>query len=59
MNHDLYTIKVSFIVCDGIKDKVLEEIRDLTQYIEKNSLSHAACKKIKVLHETATEEDMH
>jgi len=59
MSHDLYKITVSFVVCDGMRDKVLEEIRDLTQHIEKNALDHASNKKIKVTHEPATEEDLH
>jgi hypothetical protein len=59
MNHEKYTISISFIVCDGMKDKVLEEIRNVDEYVKKHCLSHAAMLKIKVHHEDALPEDMH
>lgn len=59
MNHEIYSVNVSFIVCPGMKDKVLEEIRALMDYVQKNSLSHASNLKIKVNSMPATEVEMH
>ncbi len=49
--HERYTIDVGFTVCDGLKDRALEEIRILLNHITTNSLSHASDLKIKVSHE--------
>lgn len=51
MKHEKYTITTTFVVCDGVKDKVLDEIKDLTQHIRQNSLSHASDLKIVVTHD--------
>ncbi len=50
--HQLYTIEVSFVVCDGLQDKALEEVKELINHINLNSLSHASDVKVKVKHES-------
>jgi hypothetical protein len=55
MKHNLYTITISFVVCDGQRDKVLDEVRALLAHIEKNSLDHASDKKVKVTNEPVAE----
>jgi uncharacterized membrane protein len=51
-NHQLYTIEVSFVVCDGLQDKALEEVKELMNHVTKSSLSHTSDLKIKVRHES-------
>ena len=41
-NHTRYRIEVHFTVCEGLRDKVLDEITALRRHIEKNSLDHAS-----------------
>jgi len=48
--HERFTIDLSFTVCDGLKDKALEEIKVLTNYITANSLSHSSDMKIRITH---------
>lgn len=49
--HERFTIDMSFTICDGLKDKALEEVKELLHHIEEKSLSHASAIKIKVTHE--------
>lgn len=49
--HERFTINVSFTVCDGLKDKALEEVKELLHYINNKSLDHASDLKIVVKHE--------
>ncbi len=49
--HERFTIEVRFTVCEGLKEKALEEVRDLLNHISNNSLSHASDLKTKVSHE--------
>jgi hypothetical protein len=48
--HELFIITVSFIVCDGVKDKVLDEIKEVRHFVEK-TLDHASNVKTVVTHE--------
>jgi hypothetical protein len=59
MLHEKYSVTVSFILCDGLRDKVLEEVRQMQEHINKHCLSHASFVKVKVHHEEAKPEDMH
>lgn len=47
--HERYTIDVNFTVCEGLKDKALEEIRELLNHINK-SLDHTSDVKVVVKH---------
>jgi len=49
--HQLYTIQITFVVCEGLQDKALEEVKLLTNHVTANSLSHTSDLKIKVTHE--------
>jgi hypothetical protein len=55
MEHDKYTITTTFIVCEGTKDKALEEIRELLEHIKTKSLDHVGDIKVKVTHELTEE----
>lgn len=50
--HEKYTIVTTFVVCDGMKDKALEEMKDLLQHIKVKSLNHASDLKVTVSHAT-------
>lgn len=45
--HEQFLIKISFNVCDGMKDKVLDEMKDLLKNAQV-ALDHASNVKIKV-----------
>ena len=49
--HERFTITVNFTVCDGLKDKALDEVKELLHYIRLNSLDHTSDLKIVVTHE--------
>ncbi|MGH7974777.1 MAG: hypothetical protein ACREBR_04580 [bacterium] len=49
--HERFTVSISFTVCDGLKDKVLEEIREVINQTTK-TLDHASDVKVKVHHES-------
>ena len=49
--HERYTIDVGFTVCEGMRDKALEEVKNLINHINANSLSHVSDLKVKVSHE--------
>ena len=49
--HELFTINVTFVVCDGLKDKALEEVKELLHHISDKSLGHASDVKARVSHE--------
>jgi len=51
VKHQLYTITITFVVCDGLQDKALEEVKELMNHVTNNSLSHASDLKVKVNHE--------
>ena len=55
MSHDKYTITTTFVVCEGMKDKALEEVRELFDYIKLKSLDHASDLKVVVSHELTEE----
>jgi hypothetical protein len=40
--HERFTITISFTVCEGLRDKVLDEIKELRHYIDEKSLDHAS-----------------
>ena len=48
--HHLFTVTTSFVVCESLKDKVLEEIRQIIAYNQK-TLDHASNVKTTVTHE--------
>lgn len=48
--HERFTITISFNVCDGLKDKVLEEVKEVRHFVEK-ALDHASDIKTVVTHE--------
>jgi len=50
-NHERFTVSVSFTVCEGLKDKALEEVKDLLNHIHTKALDHASDVKVKVTHE--------
>jgi hypothetical protein len=50
MAHDRYTIIISFDACEGLKDKVLDEIKEVRHFVEK-ALDHASDIKTVVTHE--------
>lgn len=50
--HQLYTIEATFVVCEGLQDKALEEVKELLNHITLNSLGHASDVKVKVKHES-------
>lgn len=50
MKHELYTLTVTFEVCDGQKDTVLDEIRRLLLFVQQESLGHASGVKTTVEH---------
>jgi hypothetical protein len=47
--HERFTITISFDVCGGLKDKVLDEITEIRKFVEK-ALGHASDTKIVVTH---------
>lgn len=49
--HERFTITVSFTVCDGLKDKALDEVKELLHHIRLNSLDHTSDLKAVVTHE--------
>lgn len=49
-NHEKFTITTTFIVCNGLRDKCLDEIKELIGHTN-NSLPHAFDLKIKVEHQ--------
>lgn len=49
--HERFTITVSFTVCEGLKDKALDEVKELLHHIRLNSLDHASDLKAVVTHE--------
>jgi hypothetical protein len=53
-NHERFTITITFDVCEGLKDKVLDEIKEVRHFVEK-SLDHASDIKTVVTHEPAGE----
>jgi hypothetical protein len=55
MSHDKYAITTTFVVCDGTKDKALDEIRELLEHINKKSLDHVSDLKVVVTHEAVGE----
>jgi hypothetical protein len=55
MVHEKYTITITFVVCDGTKDKALEEIKDLLHHTRLNSLGHVSGLKVIVSHEPTEE----
>lgn len=50
IKHERFTIEVNFTVCEGLRDKVLEEIKTLLDHVHKNSLDHASNLKTSVHH---------
>ena len=52
--HERYTITISFNVCEGLKDKVLEEVKEVRHFVDK-ALDHASDIKIVVTHESIGE----
>jgi hypothetical protein len=48
--HEKYTITISFNVCEGLKDKALDEIKEVRHFVEK-ALDHASDVKTVVTHE--------
>lgn len=54
-NHDRYRVEVHFTICDGMRDKALEELKNLLNHIQKNALDHASDLKTYV-HHTAIDE---
>lgn len=59
LGHQKYTIKIDFIVCEGLQEKVLDEVRDLTEYVNKNSLGHASNVKVSVDHSVLADGERH
>lgn len=53
--HERYTVEIQFTVCEGLRDKVLDEIKALRNFVEKNSLDHASDIKTYVRHEPIVE----
>jgi hypothetical protein len=58
-NHEKYTIKIEFVCCEGMQGKVLDEVRDLQEYILKHSLDHAIGVKVRVDHSPLLEGERH
>jgi hypothetical protein len=57
--HELFTITATFTVCEGLKDKVLDEVTNLRKVIEK-SLDHASNVKTSVTHvSTEDQKEIH
>lgn len=59
MDHEKYTIKVEFICCEGLQEKVLDEVKELSEYIQKHSLGHASNIKVVVDHAPLLEGERH
>ena len=54
--HDRYKIEVNFTICDGLRDKGLEEVKELLNYINNpKTLDHASDLKVYVHHESMGE----
>lgn len=49
--HTQYTIEVTFVVCEGLQDKALEEVKELINHVNLKSLGHASDVKVRVKHE--------
>jgi len=49
--HERFTITISFDACDGLKDKVLDEIKEIRHFVDK-TLDHASDIKTVVSHTT-------
>ncbi len=52
--HERFTITISFDVCEGLKDKALDEIKEVRHFVEK-ALDHASDVKTVVTHEPVGE----
>lgn len=60
MNHDKFTITITFVCCEGMRTKVLEELKQLRLTVLGNDLQnraghfdHASDVKFYVKHEAA------
>ena len=48
--HERYTITITFNICEGLKDKALDEIKEVRHFVEK-AMDHASDVKTVVTHE--------
>lgn len=59
MTHEKYTITIEFICCEGLQEKVLDEVKDLSEHVLKQSLGHASNVKVNVTHSPLLEGERH